>query len=106
MLEAFVKLGLGEQLKAKTQQSPSGAQVADILAKGEADIGFQQISELLHAPGIRYLGPVPADLQNYTIYAAALHARAPNAEAAKALLSTLRAPATQALIRASGMEPL
>lgn len=106
MVEVFAKLGVGEQLKAKTRQPPSGAQIPDFLATGEAELGFQQVSELLHAKGIHYLGPVPADLQNYTIYSAAIHAGAPNAEAAKALLAALRSPSTQEVVRASGMEPI
>lgn len=92
MVEVFGKLGVGELVKAKTKQPPSGAQIADFLAAGEAELGFQQVSELLHAKGIHYLGPVPTDLQNYTIYSAAIHAGVPNAEAAKALLVALVHP--------------
>lgn len=106
MVEVFAKIGISEQVKAKTNQPPSGAQIADFLAEGDADIGFQQISELLRAKGINYLGPVPADLQNYTIYSAAISAGSANADVAKALLAALRAPATQAIVRASGMEPI
>jgi molybdate transport system substrate-binding protein len=106
MVEVFARLGIGEQVKAKTKQPPSGAQIADFLAAGDADIGFQQISELLHAKGIHYLGPVPAELQNYTIYSAALHAGTTHADISKALLAALRAPSTQAVVRASGMEPI
>lgn len=106
MVEVFTRLGVGEQLKAKTKQLPSGAQIADFLAAGEADVGFQQASELLHAKGIRYLGPIPAELQNYTIYSAALHAGAVNADAARALLEALRSPTVQAIVRNSGMEPM
>lgn len=106
MVEVFTRLGVGEQLKAKTKQPPSGAQIADFLASEEADLGFQQVSELLHAKGVRYLGPIPADLQNYTIYSAALHAKAENIEAARALLEALRSPTVQAIVRSSGMEPI
>ena len=106
MVEVFTKLGVGEQLKAKTKQPPSGAQIADFLAAGEADLGFQQVSELMHAKGIHYLGTIPADLQNYTIYSAALHANTANVEAAKALLAALRSPTVQAIVRGTGMEPL
>lgn len=106
MVEVFTKLGIGEQVKAKTKQPPSGAQIADYLSAGDADIGFQQISELLHAKGINYLGPLPADLQNYTTYSAAISAVSANAEVAKALLSALRAPSTQVIVRASGMEAI
>lgn len=106
MVEMFARLGLGEQMKPKTRQPPSGAQIADYLAAGEAELGFQQVSELLHAKGIQYLGPLPAELQNYTVYSAAVHVSAANGEAAKALLAALRSPSTQAVIRASGMEPI
>ena len=106
MVEVFAKLGIGEQVRAKTKQPPSGAQIADFLAAGDADIGFQQISELLHAKGVNYLGPLPADLQNYTTYSAAIGSGSANAEVAKALISALRAPSTQAIVRASGMEPI
>lgn len=106
MLEVFTKLGVGEQLKAKTKQPPSGAQIAEFLAAGEADLGFQQTSELLHAKGIHYLGSIPAELQNYTIYSAALHAGAPNADAAKALLGAFHSPAVQTIVRTSGMDPI
>ena len=106
MLEVFVNLGIGEALKAKTTQPPSGAQIADFLAAGRAEIGFQQISELRHAPGIRYLGPIPAELQSYTTYAAARHAGSAQVDAAAAFLRALRDPATQAATRAAGMEPL
>ena len=106
MVEVFTKLGIGEQVKAKIKQPPSAAQIADFLAAGNADIGFQQISELLHAKGINYLGPVPGDLQNYTTYSAAISAGSANADVAKALLAALRAPSTQAIVRASGMEPI
>ena len=106
MVEVFTKLGIGEQVKVKTKQLPSGAQIADFLAAGDADIGFQQISELLHAKGINFLGPVPADSQNYTTYSAAISAASANADVAKALLSALRAPSTQVIVRASGMEAI
>jgi molybdate transport system substrate-binding protein len=106
MVEVFTKLGIGEPLKAKTRQPPSGAQIADFLAAGDADLGFQQVSELLHAKGIHYLGTLPADLQSYTVYSAALHAGAANPEAARALLAALRSPAVKSVVSKSGMEPV
>ena len=106
MVETFGKLGIADQLKVKTKQPLSGAQISDLLSSGEGDVGFQQVSELMHAKGIQYLGPLPADLQNYTVYSAAAHAGSTNLEAANALLAALRAPSTAAVIRASGMEPI
>jgi molybdate transport system substrate-binding protein len=64
------------------------------------------VSELLHAKGIRYLGPLPADLQNYTVYAAAVHASATDTEALKPLLAALRSASVQAAVRVAGMEPM
>jgi molybdate transport system substrate-binding protein len=104
MVEVFSRLGIGDQVKSKLQQPPSGAQIADVVASGNADIGFQQVSELLHAKGIQYLGPLPAELQNYTVYSAAAHSSAPNADAAKVLLAALRSAPVVAAVVASGME--
>jgi molybdate transport system substrate-binding protein len=106
MVESFARMGISEQLKPKLKQPPSGTQISDFLAAGDADIGFQQVSELLNAKGIQYLGPVPTDLQNYTIYSAALHATTNNIDAARALLAAFRLPAVAAVVSNSGMEPL
>ena len=106
MVEVFSKLGISEQVNAKIKQPPSGAQIADFLAAGEADLGFQQVSELLHAKGIHYLGPIPVDLQSYAIYSAAIHAGAANFDAAKAFLEALRSPTVKTILRSSGMEPI
>jgi molybdate transport system substrate-binding protein len=106
MVDMFAKLGVGEQLKAKTKQPPSGAQIGESLASGEATVGFQQVSELMHAKGIQYLGPLPADLQNYTVYSAAVHASATDVEAVKQLLAALRSASVQAVVRSTGMEPM
>ncbi|KQT11222.1 substrate-binding domain-containing protein [Ramlibacter sp. Leaf400] len=101
----FEKLGVAEQVRAKLVQPPSGAQIGEMLARGEADLGFQQVTELIHAKGIQYLGPLPAEVQNYTVWAGGLHAAASQAEAAKAFLAALRTPEAQADLRQDGMEP-
>jgi molybdate transport system substrate-binding protein len=106
MVDVFGRLGVGEALKAKTKQPPSGAQIADFLASGEADLGFQQVSELLHAKGVHFLGPIPAELQSYTIYSAAVHAGAQNAACARELVANLRSGPVQSVVRSTGMEPL
>jgi molybdate transport system substrate-binding protein len=76
-----------------------------VIARGEAEIGFQQISELLPIRGIDYVGPLPADLQHVTVFSAGLFAGAKEPEAAKALIKFLTAPAAVPVIRKSGMEP-
>ena len=98
------KMGIADQIKDKVKQTPSGDQVSDLLARGEADLGFQQVSELLHRKGVDYLGPLPADIQNITIYAAGIHTNAAT-DAAKALVKFLTAPEAGAAIRKTGMEP-
>lgn len=106
MVEVFAKLGVGEQLKAKTRQPASGAQISDFLASGDAAVGFQQVSELLHAKGIHYLGPLPAELQNYTVYSAAIHSSTTDLGTVKQLLAAVRSSSVQAAVRSTGMEPL
>lgn len=104
--DTFDKLGVGEQIKIKVKQPPSGAQIGALLAAGEAELGFQQVSELVHVKGIQYLGPLPAELQSYTIYSGAAHKQAAQPEAARALLKALRQPETAGVVSRSGMEPL
>jgi molybdate transport system substrate-binding protein len=101
----FEKLGIAEQMKAKAKQTVSGTRVGQYIARGEADIGFQQISELIHEQGIDYLGPLPPDLQNITVYSSGILAVAKDAEASKALQAFLAAPAAAPVIRKNGMEP-
>jgi molybdate transport system substrate-binding protein len=96
---------LAEQIKDKVKQPPSGTQIAEMVARGEADLGFQQVSELVHAKGIAYLGPLPAEIQNITVYAAAAHANAASPDAAKALIAFLTAPSAAEPIRKMGLEP-
>lgn len=103
--ELFKRMGIAEAIKDKAIQTPSGVQVAELLARGDADLGFQQVSELIHAKGIDYLGPLPAEIQNVTVFSAGLHAAAKELDAAKALVRFLTAPEAAATIRKAGMEP-
>ena len=98
------RLGLTEALKQKTR-FVSGEPVGAVLARGEAEIGFQQISELLPVAGIQYVGPLPGDLQNMTTFAAGLTAGAKETEAAQALIKFMAAPAALPVIKHKGMEP-
>jgi molybdate transport system substrate-binding protein len=105
LAELFKRMGIADQIKGKVKQPPSGVQVADLLARGEADLGFQQVSELLHAKGVAYLGPLPADIQQVTIFSAAMSPRSSSPDAAKALVKFLTGPNAAPIIRTSGMEP-
>jgi molybdate transport system substrate-binding protein len=98
-------MGIADQIKDKVKQPASGVQVAELVARGDPDLGFQQVSELVHAKGIDYLGPLPADIQNITVYSAGLHTAAPAPDAAKALVKFLTAPEAGPIIKKIGMEP-
>jgi len=75
------------------------------IAKGEAELGIHQISEILPVKGVTLVGPLPADIQNYTVYAAGIGAQAKESEAAKALLKALSGPAAAEVLKSKGMEP-
>ena len=79
--------------------------IGTMIESGEVDIGFQQISELIHEKGVDYLGPLPADIQKITIYSVGLHTRAKEPEAAKALVKALTGPEAVPAIKQHGMEP-
>ena len=101
----FARLGLADKLVPRLRQAPPGQQVPDMLVAGEVEIGLQQTSELINAPGIAYLGPLPPDLQRVTVYAAGLPAAAREPEAARALVKALTGPEAAAVIRHNGMDP-
>jgi molybdate transport system substrate-binding protein len=105
MLGVFEKLGIAGELKGKLRQTPSGVFVGTLIANGEAEVGFQQISELAHFAGIDYVGPLPAELQRMTMFSTAIHAGAKNAEVARALVKFITAPAAAPVIRKHGLEP-
>ena len=99
------RMGIAEQVKSKVITAKTGVRVGTLVARGEAEIGFQQASELIHESGIEYVGPLPGDLQNITVYSAGIHSQGGQPEAAKALVSFLDTPAAGAVIRKNGMDP-
>jgi molybdate transport system substrate-binding protein len=101
--ELFQRLGIVSQVKGKTQRVESGP-VGAVVARGEAQIGIQQISELLPVPGIEYVGPLPPAVQRITVFSAGIVAGAKNPEAAQALLRFLASPAASPAIVKSGLE--
>jgi molybdate transport system substrate-binding protein len=92
-------------MKDKSKQTSPGVRVAQYLASGEADLGFQQVSELVHETGIDFLGPLPADIQNVTVYSSGIRVGSNASEPAKALQAFLSAPAAAPVIRKNGMDP-
>ena len=105
MLSVFEKLGIAGEVKGKLKQTPSGVFVGTLIASGETEIGFQQISEFVHFPGIDYVGPLPGELQLTTVFSAGIHSGAKQAEAARALVKHLAAPAAAPVMRKYGLEP-
>ena len=100
----FQRLGLYDTLGDRIRQV-EGEPVGSVVARGEAEIGFQQVSELLPVPGIDFVGPLPPELQHETVFAAGIAAVAREPDAARALIAYLTAPAAAPIIRRSGMEP-
>jgi molybdate transport system substrate-binding protein len=101
----FQRLGLAETLGSRMKQI-QGEPVGAVVARGEAEIGFQQVSELLPVPGIDFVGPLPAEIQHTTAFAAGIPAGAVEEATARALIAHLTAPSATAVIRRSGMEPV
>lgn len=102
--ELFPKLGIWDQIKGKSKQIPADP-VGGVVATGEFEIGFQQISELKPVKGIDIVGELPPGAQRVTIFAAGIPTTATHAEAAKALIQWLASPAAYAAIKKSGLEP-
>jgi molybdate transport system substrate-binding protein len=98
------KLGIGAEVKAKAR-TPPGGHVAELVARGEAELGVQMISELRGVPGAEYLGPLPGDLQMFTVFSTGLFAGAREEEAARALVRFLTTPDAARVYQAGGMEP-
>jgi molybdate transport system substrate-binding protein len=103
--ELLKRMGIAEQIASKVKQPSSGAEVAAVLARGDADFGLAQVSEFLNVPGLLDLGPLPASIQNFTIYAIGVHVASPSPDAAKTLIKHLKGPEAAPAIRKMGMEP-
>jgi molybdate transport system substrate-binding protein len=104
MTGLFEKLGLADQVKDKLRQTPTGVFVGTIIASREVEIGFQQVSELSNFPGVDYVGPLPADVQNTTVFSSGMIVDAKEAEAAKALVKFLTSPEAGSAFKKRGME--
>jgi molybdate transport system substrate-binding protein len=101
----FQRLGIADQIKGKLKQTPTGIFVGSIVASGEAEIGVQQVSEMSHFPGVDYVGPLPADIQQITVFSSGLQAGAKQVDAANAWVKFLTAPAAAAAYKSRGLEP-
>jgi molybdate transport system substrate-binding protein len=105
----FPKLGIADQIAGKSRKvrgPPSGEPVAAVVARGEAEIGFQQVSELIHVPGITFVGTIPSEVQPPTFFAGALTNTVQQPEAASALIRFLASPEAALVILKAGLTPL
>ncbi len=105
LVSLFEKLGVADQVKGKLKQTPTGVFVGTIIANHEVEIGFQQVSELGNFPGVDYVGPLPADVQQTTVFSSGIIAGAKEAEAAQLLVKFLTTPEAGAAFKKRGMEP-
>jgi molybdate transport system substrate-binding protein len=104
VLRVFETLGVSEALKAKTKAQPGPPQVVEAVASGEAELGVFLLN-VLTAPGLDVVGPVPPPLQQEIVYTAGVAANTKAAEAAKAFIAYLQTPAAAAVLKAKGMTP-
>jgi molybdate transport system substrate-binding protein len=104
VLKTFDRLGIGEEIKAKTKVQAAPAEIAQAVARGDAELGVF-LTNVLIAPGVELVGPFPADLQQELVFTSAVAADAKEADAAKALIDYLKTPAATAVIKARGMTP-
>jgi molybdate transport system substrate-binding protein len=104
VIKVFERLGIADEMKAKTRAQAGPPQIAPAIADGEAELGVF-LTNVLIAPGVQLAGPFPAELQQELVFTAAIATDTSEADAAKALIDYLRTPGAQAAIKASGMNP-
>ena len=97
------KLGIADAIKPKARLQ-KGGHVSDLVVAGEAEIGIHQMSEIVGQKGVTLVGPLPAEIQNYTTYAVGLSSAAKDADAARAFIKALTGPSAAAVLKSKGME--
>ena len=105
ILSLFDRLGIAEQVKPKLKPQPTSNPAAKAVANGDAELGITQISEILPYAGAELIGPLPAEVQLYTVYPAAVAAGTKAPDAANALIKFLTGPAAIAVLKAKGLSP-
>jgi molybdate transport system substrate-binding protein len=104
MLEAFERLGIAEAMKAKTVAFKDRADRFGAIARGDVEIGFNQISEIVAAPGVDLVGPLPPAIQNYTLLSAGILTSSGEKDAARALIQFISSANARAMMRSKGFE--
>jgi molybdate transport system substrate-binding protein len=101
----FERWGIAETIAPRIVQAPPGVPVGSLIASGEVELGFQQLSELIHLPGVDVIGSLPPDIQVVTVFSAAVCTAAGHADEAQALISFLASPQGAPVKLAHGMDP-
>ena len=104
--ELYQRLGIADQVLGKSRLVGGGERVGAVIARGEVEIGFQQMSELLPVPGIDHITPLPREVQRVTSFAAGVAARAPDVALARMVIRFLASPEAAQAVRRSGLEPI
>ena len=102
----FERWGIAEEIKGRIVQAPPGVPVGTLVARGEVELGFQQLSELLNLDGITVLGPLPPAIQVITIFSAAVSTSSLQADAVHAMLDYMNSPEAANIKRSQGMDPV
>src|SRR5260370_41841201 len=101
----FQKHGISHQVKSKTAAVKRVEPVGEVGGSGDSEIGFHQMSELIRVKGIQILGPLPAEIQNITVYSGGIHRATKEADAATALVKFLTARAGAPITKNHGLKP-
>jgi len=104
--ELYQRLGITDQVISKSRLIGGGERVGAVVARGEAEIGFQQMSELLHVPGIAHITPLPPEVQKVSVFSAGVAASTRDSDLARAVIKFLTSPEAAAAIAKSGLEPV
>jgi molybdate transport system substrate-binding protein len=109
LAKLFGRWGIADDIAGRMVQAPPGVPVGTLVARGEVELGFQQLSELLHVEGITVVGPLPPAIQIITTFSAGIHASVPAGspqwERVSAMLDYMRSPLASEAMQRQGMEP-
>jgi len=104
LAKLFERWGIAEQLKSRIVQAPPGVPVGTLVARGDVELGFQQLSELMHLEGIDVLGPLPPAIQIITTFSGGVARTSAQPDAVRALLTFLASPQTASIKQKNGMD--
>lgn len=105
LAKLFERWGIADEVNAKLVTPPPGTPVGQLVASGDVELGFQQLSELMNLPGIHVLGPLPPAIQITTVFSGGVAATSQQPDAVRELLDFLASPPTQGIKQANGMDP-